>query len=64
MVNVCNECGEPATYYDAGWEDENGGDPPSWWCEAHQRGVPLRASYDEDYNGDDSGPLPQYGVGS
>ena len=43
---TCNECGEPATYLERGWADEEGaGQEDAYWCEKHkQRGDSHRLS--------------------
>jgi hypothetical protein len=38
---TCNECGQPALYWDKGWDDELwGGEPDSYWCEEHKHFKP------------------------
>jgi len=39
---TCNECGQPATHWDKGWDDElwGMGDPESYWCEEHKHFKP------------------------
>jgi len=41
-AHTCNECGQPAQYWDKGWDDEEWGmgDPDTYWCEEHKHFKP------------------------
>lgn len=41
VSHTCNECGQPALYWDKGWDDELwGGEPDTYWCEEHKHFKP------------------------
>ena len=52
VIHRCNECGQVALYIEKGWEDELwGGEPDSYWCEAHKHFKPGAAPIHDDGRG-------------
>lgn len=51
-MHTCNECGQPALYWDKGWDDELwGGEPDTYWCEEHKHFKPGAAPIHDDGRG-------------